>query len=118
VTAPLNCTVVGGKAVSTGGGAGGSGGGSGGGGAGGGGAGNNGAGGGGAAPTIDPNTGQVIGGSGGGSASEDAAAMAVPMSARPEEQWLLSVLTALELIAAVAVPSVFGLWLARRQRRG
>jgi ABC-type phosphate transport system substrate-binding protein len=115
VTAPLNCTVVNGKATSqtatrTGGGAAGSGA-----GAAGAGVGANGAGGSGGA-SIDPNTGQVIGGSGGGAANE-AYATSVALGARPEEQWLLSTLTALELVGAVAAPSVFGLWLARRRKR-
>ena len=120
VTAPLNCTVVNGKATSTGAsGGGGPSGGSGGGAAGGGGGVGSGPNGAtvNANQTIDPNTGQVIGGSGG---SGDGVPTAVPvaMSTRPEQEWLLSGLTAAELVGAVAVPSVFGLWLARRRKRG
>jgi ABC-type phosphate transport system substrate-binding protein len=117
VTAPLNCTVVNGKATA--GGSGGGGGSSGGGGAGAG-TGNGGTGPGGG-PTgsalIDPNTGQLIGSSNGGSGG-DPTAVPTAMMERPEEQWLLSSLTALELLGAVAVPAVFGFWLARRRKRG
>ncbi|WP_083974932.1 substrate-binding domain-containing protein [Kitasatospora mediocidica] len=68
------------------------------------------------APVIDPQTGEQIaaGGSGGGTGSL-AAASVVAVGGRPED-WVLSSLTALELLAVVAVPPFLGGWLIRRRR--
>ena len=107
--APLNCTVVGGKATS--------GGGSGSGGTGGaaGGAGPGAAAAAGGGPTVDPNTGAVIGGA--QNASTDAYAQPVALAARPEGRWLFSTLTAIEILGAVAAPALLGAWWARRRKR-
>jgi ABC-type phosphate transport system substrate-binding protein len=112
VGTPLNCTVVGGKATA-GGGSGGSAGKGGAAGAGGTAAGGPASAAGG--PSIDPNTGQVIGGSGG--TGVDAYAAPVALAGRPEDQWLFSVLTAVEILGAVAAPAVLGAWWARRRKR-
>jgi ABC-type phosphate transport system substrate-binding protein len=122
VGAPLNCTVSHGKAVAAGG-AGATGGGAGGAGAGGGATGAAATGAGSAATTgstqasVDPNTGQVVGGAATGT-SGAVAADAVSLASRPEERWTLSALTALELIAAVAAPTVLGAWWQRRRKVG
>jgi ABC-type phosphate transport system substrate-binding protein len=118
-TAPLNCTIVGGKAVSTGPGSGGSGG-----------SGTNGSGTGANSPGsrnngngndqaagINPNTGQPNSDST-INANNDANSQQVGLAGSPTEQWLFGVLTAVLLIAAIAVPSFGGPWLERtRQRR-
>lgn len=117
VTAPLNCTVIAGKAVSTGsglhptGGPGPNPGGP-----------NSPTGGGPGGPNgtnlvgaIDPNTGQVLGGNG---ATGTAYAESVALAGRPEQQWLLASLTALELIGAIVAPTLLGVWWARRRRQG
>jgi ABC-type phosphate transport system substrate-binding protein len=122
VGAPLNCVVNSkGQAVATSSGGSGSGG-SGTGGSGPNGSGPNGAGGAGGpggtngstAGSVDPNTGQVIGGSGG--SGTPAYAQTVSLASRPEERWLLSSLTAIELIAAVAAPTLLGAWWQRRRK--
>ncbi|MEV4615013.1 substrate-binding domain-containing protein [Kitasatospora sp. NPDC049258] len=126
--APLDCTVQNGQAVAkSGGGGGGSssggssggspaGGGSGGtaGGQGAGDAGGAAAGGAGADQVVDPQTGEVVaaGGAGGGGALP---ATVVAIGGRPED-WVLSTLTALELLGVVAVPPLLGHWLQRRRR--
>jgi len=115
--APLNCTVVGGKAVSIGSGSTG-------------GSGTSGTGGTGTGPTsgtgasgnpfasagIDPNTGQVL--SGGASVAQNVYAEPVSVASRPAQQWLLGTLTAVELLAAVVAPVVVGSWLRRRRKQG
>jgi phosphate ABC transporter phosphate-binding protein len=122
-TAPLNCTVVGGKAVSnsTGGSSGGSGGSSYSGGGTGGGAGPATGGSATSGPSsgasVDPNTGQVLSG-GNGSVAQNVYAQPVSVASRPAQQWVLGALTALELLAAVTAPAVVGLWLQRRRKRG
>lgn len=125
VTAPLNCTVQNGKAVSTGGSGGsggnsGNGGGNGGSGTGTGGGGNGAAGGANGAsgsPSVDANTGQVLsGGSGSGVQAVDA--QPVSVAASSDQQVTLAVLTVLELLAAVSAPALVGIWLQRRRKRG
>lgn len=121
-TAPLNCTVVGGKAVSTGGGSGA--------GNGNGGNGNNGnaanpnsvnpTGSGpsaGPGASFDPNSGQYVGPSTGGSA-QPIYAEPVAVASRPAEQSLLATLTVLEILAAVCAPVFVGAWVQRRRKRG
>ncbi|MFC8719089.1 substrate-binding domain-containing protein [Kitasatospora sp. NPDC057198] len=137
---PLNCTVQNGQAVKTGssnsgssgggsgaGGTGGSGGGTGSGsgsGAGSGGTGGDGTGGDGAGGSgarallvIDPQTGELVdagtGGSDGGSGA--APAQVVALGGRPQD-WLLSTLTALELLGVVTVPPLLAAWWRRRDR--
>ncbi|HEV2343751.1 MAG TPA: substrate-binding domain-containing protein [Actinocrinis sp.] len=127
VTAPLNCAVRNGEAVNTGSGSGtgGGSGGSGGNGTTGGptsGAGpsssaaGNGAGSGGG--TIDPNTGQILtsGFNNGGPQAVYAEPVAVAGSS--DQQIILAILTVLELLAAIAVPSSIGIWLQRRRKQG
>jgi ABC-type phosphate transport system substrate-binding protein len=120
-TAPLNCVVVDGKAVSTGpGGSSGPGtsgpggstpGASGPGSHSGNGNGND------EAAGINPNTGQPNSDST-INANNDAASTQVGLAGSPTEQWLFGVLTAILLIAAIAVPAYGGPWLERtRQRR-
>jgi ABC-type phosphate transport system substrate-binding protein len=67
-----------------------------------------------AATEIDPQTGQVLarGGSGGGTAIE---ASVVAVDGRPED-WLLTTLTAVELLAVVTVPPLLGSRFLRRRR--
>ena len=122
---PLTCTVSGGKAVTPGGSTGGGGGTGGTGGTTAGGTGGTGgATTGGAAPsgspsggTVDPDTGQVIpNGSGGGTGAEVPATV-VALSGRHDDR-LLTTLTALELLAVVAVPPFLGAYLTRRRRLG
>jgi ABC-type phosphate transport system substrate-binding protein len=98
------------------GGSGGSGGGNGTGGTGGGnGTGGSGGSGGGNGTTIDPQTGEVVqnGGDGTGGAST-VAASSVNVGGRPDD-WVLTTLTALELLAVIAVPPFLGGWLRRRR---
>jgi ABC-type phosphate transport system substrate-binding protein len=64
--------------------------------------------------TVNPNTGQVTGGT--GVADSNVYAQPVGLAGQPAEQWLLGVLTALELLAVVVVPVVLGTWLQRRRR--
>ncbi|MEV4561085.1 substrate-binding domain-containing protein [Kitasatospora sp. NPDC049285] len=128
--APLDCTVQNGQAVSNstkgatnGSGSGGSGGS--GGSAGNGAGGDNGAGtGGGAGGTggdgaqqvIDPQTGEVVnsgGGSGGSGGGGNAPASVVALGGRPQD-WLLSTLTAIELLGVVTVPPLLAAWWRRR----
>ncbi|MGA5817161.1 phosphate ABC transporter substrate-binding protein PstS [Kitasatospora sp. NPDC094028] len=63
---------------------------------------------------IDPQTGQVVARGRGGGATE-VAANVVEVSGRPED-WTLSTLTALELLAVVLVPPLLGRRLLRRRR--
>jgi ABC-type phosphate transport system substrate-binding protein len=117
---PLNCTVVDGKATSTGPGNGGTNGTN---GTNGGTSGTNG----GANGTngtnsvnntkINPNTGQPESG-GTSSANADAYPQPVGLASQPVEQWSLGVLAALALLAAVAVPVLLGLWLQRTRGGG
>jgi hypothetical protein len=127
-TAPINCVVVNGKAVNTGGSNGSSGGG--GSGSNGGGANNANAanphGGGpsaasslGPSASFDPNTGQLVGsGAGTDAGAQSIAAEPVAVASRPEEQSVLAVLTVLEILAAVCAPVAVGAWLQRRRKRG
>ncbi|MFF4341950.1 substrate-binding domain-containing protein [Kitasatospora sp. NPDC001540] len=131
---PLNCTVQNGQAVKAGSGSGSGSGGSGsgansgsvGGGSGsgansgseGGGSGGavSGSGDGGAA-VIDPQTGELVdsGAGGGGSGSGAAPAQVVALGGRPQD-WVLSSLTALELLGVVTVPPLLAAWWRRRDR--
>ncbi|KQV09832.1 MULTISPECIES: substrate-binding domain-containing protein [unclassified Kitasatospora] len=127
--APLDCVVRDGKPVSsgtvgtTGGNSGGSSGGSTGGGSTGGGTGGTAGGTAGgtggdpdaAPPVIDPQTGQVVGAGGSGGGSGNLTASTVEVGNRKDE-WLLSTLTALELLAVVAIPPLLGGRLAARRR--
>ncbi|WP_329565794.1 substrate-binding domain-containing protein [Kitasatospora sp. NBC_01266] len=63
--------------------------------------------------TIDPQTGEVVPAGGGGGAT-DVAANVVNVGGRPQD-WTLTTITALELLAVVAVPPFLGGWLRRRQ---
>jgi ABC-type phosphate transport system substrate-binding protein len=115
VSAPLNCTVVNGKPTGSqsttyvGGNKNGNGNLA-------GGAPNGGSGGPNGALSIDPNTGQPIGAA--DTATGAAFAQSVAVGARPEEQWLLSSLTAVELLGAILAPSLLGFWFARRRKHG
>ncbi|MFJ6621243.1 substrate-binding domain-containing protein [Kitasatospora sp. NPDC091335] len=71
-----------------------------------------GAGGDGTEDVIDPQTGQVVARGRGG--STEVAANVVEVSGRPED-WMLSSLTALELLAVVLVPPLLGRRLLRRR---
>ncbi|MFI2608076.1 substrate-binding domain-containing protein [Kitasatospora sp. NPDC018619] len=62
---------------------------------------------------VDPQTGQVVARGRGGAATE-VAANVVEVSGRPED-WMLSSLTALELLAVVLVPPLLGRRLLRRR---
>ncbi len=63
---------------------------------------------------VDPQTGQVVArGRGSGTATEVAADV-VEVAGRPED-WTLSTLTALELLAVVIVPPLLGRRLLRRR---
>ena len=64
---------------------------------------------------INPNTGQVV--SGTQAANTDVYAQPVGLASQPQEQWLFSVLTGLELLAVIAVPTALGTWLQRGRRR-
>jgi ABC-type phosphate transport system substrate-binding protein len=66
--------------------------------------------------TVNPNTGQVTSGS--DLANSNVTAQSVGLAGQPAEQWMLGVLTAVELIAVVVVPVVLGTWLQRRRRLG
>jgi hypothetical protein len=108
-TAPLNCTVVNGKAVTSNGSS-----------AGGGTSGGGGPAAGGANPSanpsagaIDPDTGLPIG-TGGGAATGDVQAGPVSVGQRHGD-WTLAVLTGLELAGAVIAPAALGSWLRRRK---
>lgn len=96
------------------GGAGGAGGSGGGGGAAGGGTGD-GSGSGGGGTTIDPQTGEVVAAGGGGGGASDVAASVVNVGGAPQN-WALSTITAVELLAVVAVPPFLGGWLRRRRQ--
>ncbi|MFC1417099.1 phosphate ABC transporter substrate-binding protein PstS [Streptacidiphilus cavernicola] len=123
---PLTCTVSGGKAVTpsgSGGGGAGSAGTSGGSTAGGTGS-TGGATTGGATPSgpptgsaVDPDTGQVVPNGGSGGTGTEVPATVVALSGRHDDR-LLSTLTALELLAVVAVPPFLGGYLTRRRRLG
>jgi phosphate transport system substrate-binding protein len=65
---------------------------------------------------INPNTGQLVSGS--GPAAANVYAQPVGLASRPAEQWLFGVLTALVLIAVVAVPVLLGTWLQAGERNG
>jgi phosphate ABC transporter phosphate-binding protein len=123
VTAPLGCTVSGGKAVATGGSGSGTGSAS-------GGANNADAanpaagsnpaatGGATAKASFDPDTGQEVDtGSTSGSA-QAIAAEPVSVAGRPNEEALLATLTVLEILAAVCAPVLVGAWVQRRRKRG
>jgi ABC-type phosphate transport system substrate-binding protein len=69
-----------------------------------------------AGSTVNPNTGQVTDGS--DLANSNVTAQSVGLAGQPAEQWMLGVLTAVELIAVVVVPVVLGTWLQRRRRLG
>ncbi|MFF2815082.1 substrate-binding domain-containing protein [Kitasatospora cineracea] len=135
---PLDCTVQNGQAVQTGkansgtgGGSSGSGGTGGGTGSGTGGTGGGTGTGGGAAAgpgagdggqqVIDPQTGELLdtgsGGTGTGGTGGAAPAAVVALGGRPQD-WLLSTLTAVELLGVVAVPPLLAAWWRRRDRTG
>ncbi|HEY3717308.1 MAG TPA: substrate-binding domain-containing protein [Jatrophihabitantaceae bacterium] len=130
VGAPLTCgTGGGGGGGSSGGsGSGGSGAGSGSGGngsAGGGGSGSGGAGNAGAGTKssaasnkIDPDTGKQITAQDGGATNDAVGAVPVSLSGHPGGSPVFAVLTALELVAAVLVPTLLGAYLHRRRRAG
>ncbi|WP_329582323.1 substrate-binding domain-containing protein [Kitasatospora sp. NBC_01250] len=80
-----------------------------------GGAGGAGSGGAGGGTTIDPQTGQVVPDGGGG--ASDVAASVVNVGGRPQN-WALTTITAVELLAVVAVPPFLGGWLRRRRSAG
>jgi ABC-type phosphate transport system substrate-binding protein len=65
---------------------------------------------------INPNTGQPNGPT--GATNTNVYAQPVGLAGQPAEQWMLGLLTALELIAVVVVPVVLGTWLQRRRRGG
>ncbi|MFB6893978.1 substrate-binding domain-containing protein [Kitasatospora sp. NPDC056327] len=65
---------------------------------------------------VDPQTGQVVARGRGGGATEVAADV-VEVAGRPED-WTLSTLTALELLAVVIVPPLLGRRLLRRRSQG
>ncbi|MCX4747842.1 substrate-binding domain-containing protein [Kitasatospora sp. NBC_01287] len=69
--------------------------------------------------TVDPQTGEVVqdGGSGGGGGTSEVAANVVNVGGRPQN-WTLTTITALELLAVVAVPPFLGGWLRRRRQAG
>ncbi|GHF30458.1 hypothetical protein GCM10018790_05030 [Kitasatospora xanthocidica] len=67
----------------------------------------------GAGDVIDPQTGQVVA-RGRGAAATEVAANVVEVSGKPED-WTLSTLTALELLAVVLVPPLLGRRLLRRR---
>ncbi|MER7849706.1 substrate-binding domain-containing protein [Kitasatospora sp. NPDC096077] len=67
----------------------------------------------GSADTVDPQTGQVVARGRGG--STDVAANVVDVSGKPED-WMLTSLTALELLAVVLVPPLLGRRLLRRRK--
>jgi ABC-type phosphate transport system substrate-binding protein len=69
-----------------------------------------------ASSTVNPNTGQVTNGT--TLANSNVTAQPVGLAGQPAEQWMLGVLTALELIAVVVVPVALGTWLQRRRRGG
>ena len=70
----------------------------------------------GSTPAIDPQTGEQIAAAGSGAGGSLAApAAVVAVDGRPED-WVLTSLTALELLAVVAVPPFLGGWLMRRRR--
>jgi phosphate ABC transporter phosphate-binding protein len=122
-TAPLNCVVANGKAVSAGGN-------SNSGGSNTGGAGNSGNGNAGnpnsgnptasagAGASFNPVTGQYAGATSSGGAMQNINAEPVAVASRPNEETLLSTLTVLEILAAVSAPVVVGAWVARRRKRG
>ncbi|HEV2636364.1 MAG TPA: substrate-binding domain-containing protein [Actinocrinis sp.] len=119
-TAPLTCTVQGGKPVSTG--PGGSSAGSGGAGTGAGAGPGTAVGASGASGTPGPGVtaGSQSGDTGsGGTTSDSAPVYAVPVTveAASDQQMTLATLTVLELLAAVAAPAVVGIWLQRRRKR-
>ncbi|MFJ9516721.1 substrate-binding domain-containing protein [Kitasatospora sp. NPDC101801] len=68
-----------------------------------------------APPAIDPQTGEVVGAGGAGGGGGNLQASVVEVGNRKDE-WLLSTLTAIELLALVAVPPLLGGWLAARRR--
>ena len=69
---------------------------------------------------VDPNTGQIVGADSIGSAggADGVPAQAVMVSATHDNKSLFGALTAVEIVAAVLIPPVFGTWLARRRKRG
>jgi phosphate ABC transporter phosphate-binding protein len=113
-TAPLNCTVVNGKAVGAGSGSG-----------------NNNGNNGNAAnpnaakqtatanssPSVNPITGQQIQ-SNATSAAQNIQAEPVAVASRPDEEAFLSTLTVLEILAAISAPVVVGALVQRRRKRG
>jgi ABC-type phosphate transport system substrate-binding protein len=117
VTAPLNCTVVNGKAVGTGSGSG---------------SGNNNSGNNGNAanpnatnptatansvPSVNPLTGQQVQ-TNPTSGAQNIQAETVAVASRPDEEVLLSTLTVLEILAAISAPVVVGALVQRRRKRG
>lgn len=122
-TAPLNCIVVNGQPVGTGGNnSGGGGSNSGGGNSGNGNASNPNASGPSAAgpkasASYNPVTGQYAGSGSSNSGPQNINAEPVAVASRPGEEIVLSTLTVLEILAAVAAPVLVGAWLQRRRKR-
>ncbi|MBN9618880.1 MAG: substrate-binding domain-containing protein [Actinobacteria bacterium] len=132
IGSPLNCVVRNGQAASGGSQSAGSGGGTAGGGSGTSGGGSGGsanaagsrgttptvsaAGGHGARPSVDPVTGQLVNQNGTGTDGNAASAVPVSLDDRSSGRTLFSILTAVELLAAVTVPAALGIWLQRRRR--
>jgi hypothetical protein len=65
--------------------------------------------------SINPNTGQVE--SSTGQATSNVSAEPTGLASQPAEQWLFGVLTAILLLAVIAVPAGLGTWLQRTPRR-
>jgi hypothetical protein len=64
-------------------------------------------------PSYNPNTGQLVSGSSPGATNVNA--QPVAFAGQPQEEWTFGGLTALVLIAVVAVPTLLGTWLSRRR---
>jgi ABC-type phosphate transport system substrate-binding protein len=65
---------------------------------------------------IDPDTGQQLGGNDTNAANDNVAAVPTALSGHGGGSPLFAVLTALELVGAVVIPTVLGTWLRRKRR--